>query len=208
MGDQLLVLKKQLEKKVSDANEEADEQRQVVAQMKKKSQRLTAEMNDLKILLQEQSSRNNLLEKKQRKFDQDVHLIQEELRHERMNKDKIQREKDSILSEKFSFEHEVSTLKLELELKEEKVSSLNRELDDLNSSGKIEGEVATLKKAKHELELRIKDQEEELDDLAGQVQMLEGAKVRLEMSIEQMRKENRKEIQQREEELDEVRMGA
>merc|ERR1711913_8558 len=93
--------------------------------------------------------------------------------------------------------------KLELELKEEKVSSLNRELDDLNSPGKIEEEVATLKKAKHELELRIKDQEEELDDLAGQVQMLEGAKVRLEM-----RKENRKEIQQREEELDEVRMGA
>merc|ERR1711913_203096 len=83
---------------------------------------------------------------------------------------------------------EQQTLKLELELKEEKVSSLNRELDDLNSSGKIEEEVATLKKAKHELELRIKDQEEELDDLAGQVQMLEGAKVRLEMSIEQMRK--------------------
>merc|ERR1712008_14089 len=65
--DQLVLLKKQLEKKVGDANEEADEQRQVVGQMKKKTQRLTAEMNDLKILLEEQSSRNNLLEKKQRK---------------------------------------------------------------------------------------------------------------------------------------------
>lgn len=51
-------------------------------------------------------------------------------------------------------------------------------------------------------------QEEELDDLAGQVQMLEGAKVRLEMSIEQMRKENRREVSQREEELEEVRLSA
>lgn len=38
--------------------------------------------------------------------------------------------------------------------------------------------------------------------------MLEGAKVRLEMSIEQMRKENRREVQQRDEELEEVRISA
>ncbi|XP_069953544.1 unconventional myosin-XVIIIa-like isoform X2 [Cherax quadricarinatus] len=100
------------------------------------------------------------------------------------------------------------TLKLELELKEEKISALSRELEDLSFTGKTEEEVAVLKKAKHDLELRLKDQEEELDDLAGQVQMLEGAKVRLEMSIEQMRKENRREISQREEELEEVRISA
>ena len=44
--------------------------------------------------------------------------------------------------------------------------------------------------------------------MAGQVQMLEGAKVRLEMSIEQMRKENRREVSQREEELEEVRLSS
>ncbi|XP_050714034.1 unconventional myosin-XVIIIa-like isoform X11 [Eriocheir sinensis] len=206
--DHLLLLKKQLEKKVADAYEETEEQRQVVAQVKRKSQRLQAEMNDLKILLEEQTSRNNLLEKKQRKFDQDMMAAQEELRHERANKDKIQREKDQTLAEKYSYEQEVATLKLELELKEEKVTSLNRELEDLNFTGKAEEEVAVLKKAKHDLELRVKDQEEELDDLAGQVQMLEGAKVRLEMSIEQMRKENRREVSQREEELEEVRNSA
>nr|XP_045601372.1 unconventional myosin-XVIIIa-like isoform X14 [Procambarus clarkii] len=206
--DHLLLMKKQLEKKVSDAYEETEEQRQVVAQMKRKSQRLQAELNDLKMLLEEQASRNNLLEKKQRKFDQDMMGAQEELRHERANKEKIQRERDQILSEKYSFEQEVSTLKLELELKDEKISSLSRELEDLSFTGKVEEEVATLKKAKHDLELRVKDQEEELDDLAGQVQMLEGAKVRLEMSIEQMRKENRREISQREEELEEVRISA
>lgn len=47
-----------------------------------------------------------------------------------------------------------------------------------------------------------------MDDLAGQVQMLESAKIRLEMSIEQTRKENRKELSQRDEEVEEVRISA
>ena len=47
-----------------------------------------------------------------------------------------------------------------------------------------------------------------MDDLAGQVQMLEAAKVRLEMSMEQMRKENRRETNQRDEEMEEIRIAA
>lgn len=74
--------------------------------------------------------------------------------------------------------------------------------------GKTEEEVAQLKKIKHELEKKCKDQEEELDDLAGQVQLLEQAKLRLEMSIEQQRKETRKEMQQRDDELEDVRGNA
>lgn len=52
------------------------------------------------------------------------------------------------------------------------------------------------------------NQDEELDDLAGQVQLLEQAKLRLEMSIEQMRKEHRRELLQRDEEIEEVRCNA
>jgi len=52
---------------LADAFEEVEEQRQVVGQWKRKVQKLTAETNDLRLLLEEQSSRNNLLEKKQRK---------------------------------------------------------------------------------------------------------------------------------------------
>lgn len=51
-------------------------------------------------------------------------------------------------------------------------------------------------------------QEEELDELAGQVQMLESARLRLEMAMEQMRKENKKELAQREEEMEDTRCSA
>lgn len=54
---------------LADAYEEVEEQRQVVGQWKRKTQKMTNEMNDLRMLLEEQNIRNNLLEKKQRKFD-------------------------------------------------------------------------------------------------------------------------------------------
>lgn len=74
--EQLIGLKKQLEKKLGDSYEEVEEQRQVVAQWKRKNQKLTNEMNDLRMLLEEQNSRNNLLEKRQRKFDSELQLQQ------------------------------------------------------------------------------------------------------------------------------------
>lgn len=74
--EQLVGLKKQLEKKLADAYEEVEEQRQVVAQWKRKNQKMTNEMNDLRMLLEEQNSRNNLLEKRQRKFDSECQALQ------------------------------------------------------------------------------------------------------------------------------------
>lgn len=59
-----------------------------------------------------------------------------------------------------------------------------------------------------ELERKLHEQEEELDELAGQTQLLEQAKLRLEMSLEQARKEAKRETQQRDEELEEVRCNA
>lgn len=74
--EQLVGLKKQLEKKLNDAYEEVEEQRQVVAQWKRKNQKMTNEMNDIRMLLEEQNSRNNLLEKRQRKFDSECQALQ------------------------------------------------------------------------------------------------------------------------------------
>ena len=61
------------------------------------------------------------------------------------------------------------------------------------------------KKDKLDLEIKIRDQEEELDDIAGHVQMLEAAKIKLEMEIATVRKEQRKEAENKENELDEMR---
>ncbi|XP_076684280.1 unconventional myosin-XVIIIa isoform X7 [Andrena cerasifolii] len=206
--EQLVGLKKQLEKKLADAYEEVEEQRQVVGQWKRRVQKLNGEMHDLRLLLEEQTARNNLLEKKQRKFDSETQNLMNDLRQEKVQRERLAREKEIAIAEKFTIEQNLSDARLEIELKEERLRTLSQELEELTFGGKTEEEVAQLKKAKHELEKRVKDQEEELDDLAGQVQLLQQAKLRLEMSIEQQRKEMRKEMQQRDEELDEVRGNA
>lgn len=50
------------------------------------------------------------------------------------------------------------SVRLELELKEEKLASLTRELDELTRGGGSEQEVTQLRKAKHDLELKLKEQ--------------------------------------------------
>ncbi|XP_063927434.1 unconventional myosin-XVIIIa isoform X2 [Zophobas morio] len=206
--EQLVGLKKQLEKKLTDAYEEVEEQRQVVGQWKRKVQKLNGEMNDLRLLLEEQSARNNLLEKKQRKFDSETQSLQDELKKEKQAKERLAREKELIVAEKYAIESTLADTRLELDLKEEKLNSLQRELDEITCGGKTEEEVTLLRRQKIDCERRLQDQEEELDELAGQVQLLEQAKLRLEMSLESMRKESKKEAQMRDEELEEVRCNA
>ncbi|XP_018570799.1 unconventional myosin-XVIIIa isoform X5 [Anoplophora glabripennis] len=169
---------------------------------------MNGETNDLRLLLEEQNARNNLLEKKQRKFDSETQMLQDELKKEKQAKERLAREKEVCVAEKYTIESALADIRLELELKEERLSSLQREFDEITCGGKTEEEVTILRKQKIDCERRLQDQEEELDELAGQVQLLEQAKLRLEMTLESMRKEAKKEAQVRDEELEDVRCNA
>ncbi|XP_045454349.1 unconventional myosin-XVIIIa-like [Melitaea cinxia] len=203
--EQLVTVKKQLEKKVQDAYEEVEEQRAVAAQWKRKLQKLTNDMADLRSLLDEQTCRNNLLEKRQRKFDAELHSAQEELKRERAAKERLSRERDQAHAEKYALEQSLSEARLEVELKEERLAAAARELEERGGGG---DELAALRRARAELERRVRDQEEELDELAGQIQLLESSKLRLEMLLEQQRKEARLEAAARDDEMEETRANA
>merc|ERR1711970_933901 len=99
-------------------------------------------------------------------------------------------------------------MKLDVEFKDDKIGSLSRVLDELDNAGANEGEVKNLKKQKADLDTRLRDQEDELDDLAGQVQLLEASKIKLEMQIQQLKKDHRREIQSKEDDLEDARAAA
>lgn len=61
-------------------------------------------MNDLRLLTEEQSARNNLLEKKQRKFDSETQMLQDELKKEKQARERLSREKEVMLAEKYAIE--------------------------------------------------------------------------------------------------------
>ena len=64
-------------------------------------------MHACRLLLEEQTSRNTLLEKKQRKFDAEIGSLNEELRRESEARDKVARELDEAKRSKFLLEDEV-----------------------------------------------------------------------------------------------------
>lgn len=93
---------------LADAYEEVEEQRQVVAQWKRKHQKMTNETNDVRMLLEEQNGRNNILEKKQRKFDGECVAIKDAVRMEKLAKEKLAHEKEILIAEKFTLEQNLA----------------------------------------------------------------------------------------------------
>ena len=79
----------------------------MVAQWKRKTQKVNGELNDTKLLLEEQTSRNVLLEKKQRKFDAEIALLQEDRKQESNQREKLQREVDALKAQKYGLDEQI-----------------------------------------------------------------------------------------------------
>ncbi|XP_045074636.1 unconventional myosin-XVIIIa isoform X10 [Coregonus clupeaformis] len=200
--------KRQLERRLSDLQADSEEVQRTAQQLKKKCQRLTAELQDTKLHLEGQQSRNHDLEKKQRKFDSDQNLSQEEVQRERNLREKLSREKDMLTGEVFSLRQQLEDKDLEMCAQNVKLEQLEVELLDLSSQEtKDEASLSKVKKTMRDLEAKVKDQEEELDEQAGTIQILEQAKLRLEMETERLRQTHSKEIESKDEEVEEIRQS-
>ncbi|XP_059389073.1 unconventional myosin-XVIIIa-like isoform X9 [Carassius carassius] len=200
--------KRQLERKLTDLQADNEEVQRVALQLKKKCQRLTAELQDTKLHLEGQQSRNHDLEKKQRKFDSEQTQSQEEVQREKSQREKLSREKDMLTGEVFSLRQQLEDKDLEICAVNLKLEQMEAELQDLNSQeSKDETSLAKVKKQLRDLEAKVKDQEEELDEQAGTIQMLEQAKLRLEMEMERLRQTHSKEIESKDDEVEEIRQS-
>ncbi|KAM9318464.1 unconventional myosin-XVIIIa isoform 4-T5 [Pholidichthys leucotaenia] len=200
--------KRQLERRISDLQADNEESQRNIQQLKKKTQRLTAELQDTKLHLEGQQSRNHDLEKKQRKFDGELSAAQEDVQRERSLREKLAREKDMLSGDVFSLRQQLEEKDLEVCALNLKLDQLEAELQDLNSQeSKDEASLAKVKKQLRDMEAKVKDQEDELDEQAGSIQMLEQAKLRLEMEMERLRQTHSKEIESKDDEVEEIRQS-
>ncbi|MCJ8742243.1 hypothetical protein PDJAM_G00079840 [Pangasius djambal] len=200
--------KRHVERKLADLQADQEETQRSLQQAKKKCQRLMAELQDTKLHLENQQSRNHELEKKQRKFDLEQSQSQDEVQRERTQREKLGREKDILTGEVFTIRQQLQDKELELCGLNVKLEQLEAELQDLSSQeSKDEASLAKLKKQLRDLEAKVKDQEEELDEQAGTIQMLEQAKLRLEMEMERLKQMHSKELESKDEEVEEIRQS-
>ncbi|XP_042647411.1 unconventional myosin-XVIIIa isoform X19 [Tyto alba] len=200
--------KRQLERRLTDLQADSEESQRALQQLKKKCQRLAAELQDTKLHLEGQQGRNHDLEKKQRRFDSELSQAHEEAQRERLQREKLSREKDVLVAEVFGLKQLLEDKDSDIVGLTQKTEALEAELQDISSQeSKDEASLAKVKKQLRDLEAKVKDQEEELDEQAGTIQMLEQAKLRLEMEMERLRQTHAKEVESRDEEVEEIRQS-
>ncbi|XP_068765637.1 unconventional myosin-XVIIIa isoform X16 [Struthio camelus] len=200
--------KRQLERRLTDLQADSEESQRALQQLKKKCQRLASELQDTKLHLEGQQGRNHDLEKKQRRFDGELSQAHEEAQRERLQREKLSREKDVLVAEVFGLKQLLEDRDSDIAGLTQKVEALEAELQDISSQeSKDEASLAKVKKQLRDLEAKVKDQEEELDEQAGTIQMLEQAKLRLEMEMERLRQTHAKEVESRDEEVEEIRQS-
>uniref|UniRef100_Q9JMH9-4 Isoform 4 of Unconventional myosin-XVIIIa n=1 Tax=Mus musculus TaxID=10090 RepID=Q9JMH9-4 len=191
--------RRQLERRLGDLQADSDESQRALQQLKKKCQRLTAELQDTKLHLEGQQVRNHELEKKQRRFDSELSQAHEETQREKLQREKLQREKDMLLAEAFSLKQQMEEKDLDIAGFTQKVVSLEAELQDISSQeSKDEASLAKVKKQLRDLEAKVKDQEEELDEQAGSIQMLEQLK-QMEVQLEEEYEDKQKALREKRE---------
>ncbi|KAL2765500.1 unconventional myosin-XVIIIa isoform e [Daubentonia madagascariensis] len=191
--------KRQLERRLGDLQADSEESQRALQQLKKKCQRLTAELQDTKLHLEGQQVRNHELEKKQRRFDSELSQAHEEAQREKLQREKLQREKDMLLAEAFSLKQQLEEKDMDIAGFTQKVISLEAELQDISSQeSKDEASLAKVKKQLRDLEAKVKDQEEELDEQAGTIQMLEQLK-QMEVQLEEEYEDKQKVLREKRE---------
>lgn len=88
------------------------------------------------------------------------------------------------------------------------MSRTKRDLDELSEDqtrGASESELITLKKAKRDLEQKLAELEDELDEVVGKNELLEQNVTRLNLNMERMRSDAARESETKEIELNEMR---
>lgn len=198
----------ELEQKLSDLQSAYESARRAAQQAARKCKHLTSDLEDTRVLMENQQIRNHELEKRQRKFDMQLAQAIGEAAFEKSLREKVTQENTSC-------RWEVGKLRQQLEQKEKETLNLSKQLEVLgnqikelsSSSGLDSNSVVSLKKKVWELESSVAEQSQQLVEQANSIQHLEQMRVRFEMEIERMKQMHQKELEDKEEELEDIRQS-
>ncbi|XP_077776126.1 unconventional myosin-XVIIIb isoform X4 [Podarcis muralis] len=200
--------KKELEQKLGEAQKAYEGARRTAQRLKRKCKQLTCDLGDTRVLMESQQSRNHELEKKQKKFDLQLAQALGESAFEKSLREKV-------LQESTSLQFELGKLQRSLEQKELDNASLNQRLvllssqvQELSAPKDLDANsLAALQKKLWDLESRASEQQKELSSQASTIEQLEQLHLRLELEIERMKQLHQKELEDKEEELEDVRQS-
>ncbi|XP_072921995.1 unconventional myosin-XVIIIb-like isoform X3 [Hemitrygon akajei] len=204
--DSELQIRQELEHKLSDLHQNYERAKRVVQQLRRKGKQLSTDLEDTKVLMEGQQSRNHELEKKQRRFDMELAQALGKAAFEKTLREKVSQESYTLRAELYRAQQNIKEKESEATMLKQQIAELKAELSDLTSCEPQDKEtVAQMKKQLRHLEATTKKQSKEMSEQVGSIEQLEQNLLRLEVELERMKQIHIKELEDKEEELEDVR---
>lgn len=198
-----------LDTKVQELQSQLDQSKRSVTDLKRHCRRLTSDLQDARVLTDSLQGRAHELDRKQRRFDSELTQALEQADNEREQKERAILENTVLGVEIFTLHKTLKDSQVEvtdLQLQKEELCSQIRDLRiplHLTSDS-----IPELKKKLRELETRDKERSEEISQMTARIKQQEQMHLRFEMEMERMKQIHQKELEDKDEELEDVQKSS
>ncbi|NXA05510.1 MY18B protein, partial [Sapayoa aenigma] len=182
--------------------------KQVSQQLRRRCRRLACELEDARVVAESQQSRSHELEKRQKKFDLQLAQALGQYGFEKSLREKLSQENTSIRWEMGKLKHSLEQKEAEVASLAQRAATLASRVQELSTPSATDtSAVPALKKQLWDLEGSAAEQRKELERQTAAVDHLEQLHERLELEMERMKQIHQKELEDKDEELEDVRQS-
>ncbi|NXW84993.1 MY18B protein, partial [Alopecoenas beccarii] len=194
--------------RLGEAQAACEAARKASQQLRRRCRRLVCELEDARVLAESQQSRSHELEKRQKKFDLQLAQALGESAFEKRLREKVAQENTSIRWEMGKLQQSLEQKEAEAAGLAQRVTVLAGRVQELSTPGALDARaVPTLRTQLWDLEASAAEQRKELERQTAAVDHLEQLHQRLELEIERMKQMHQKELEDKDEELEDVRQS-
>ncbi|XP_030292095.1 unconventional myosin-XVIIIb isoform X3 [Sparus aurata] len=197
--------RQQLDTKVATLQAQLEQSKRSVTELKRHCRRVTSDLQDARVLTDSLQSRMHEVDRKQRRFDNELTQALEEADNEREQKDKAFQENATLGTEIYTLRRNLQESQSEVARLQKQKEELCAQIRDLSLPVDLASEsLPDLKKQLRLLESQAGERAEEITALTGKIQQQQQIHMRFEMEMERMKQIHQKELEDKEEELEDV----
>ncbi|KAI4890434.1 hypothetical protein NFI96_010803 [Prochilodus magdalenae] len=198
-----------LDNKVLELQAQLDQSKRSVTELKRHCRRVTSDLQDARVLTDSLQARAHELDRKQRRFDSELTRALEEAESEREQKDKAVQESTALAGEIFSLRRMLKESQEDVTHLQQQKDELCAQIRDLSVPLNLSSDsVPELKKQLRELDSREKERTQEIAKMTTKIQQQEQMHLRFEMEMERMKQIHQKELEDKDEELEDVQKSS
>ncbi|KAJ8339533.1 hypothetical protein SKAU_G00363190 [Synaphobranchus kaupii] len=199
----------QLDSKVLELQSQLEQSKRSVTELKRHCRRVTSDLQDARVLTDSLQNRAHELERKQRRFDSELTQALEEADNERELKEKVIQENTVLSGELLALQRKMKESQAEVTRLQQQKEELCAQIRDLSVPlGLSTDSLPALKQQLRELEGQEAERNQEISQLTSKIQQQQQMHLRFEMEMERMKQIHQKELEDKEEELEDVQKAS